>query len=50
VTKPSPVADADAPDRGGACFQARDLSTTMIYTHVTTVGGKGVRSALDDET
>jgi len=25
----------------------RDLSTTMIYTHVTTVGGKGVRSPLD---
>ena len=27
----------------------RDLNTTMIYTHVTTVGGKGVRSPLDDE-
>jgi integron integrase len=25
----------------------RDLSTTMIYTHVTTVGSKGVRSPLD---
>ncbi len=25
----------------------RDLNTTMIYTHVTTVGGKGVRSPLD---
>jgi site-specific recombinase XerD len=28
----------------------RDLSTTMIYTHVTAVGGKGVRSPLDDDT
>ncbi len=27
----------------------RDLNTTMIYTHVTTVGGKGVRSPLDDD-
>jgi len=27
----------------------RDLNTTMIYTHVTIVGGKGVRSPLDDE-
>ena len=27
----------------------RDLNTTMIYLHVTTVGGKGVRSPLDDE-
>jgi len=25
----------------------RELSTTMIYTHVTTVGSKGVRSPLD---
>jgi integron integrase len=25
----------------------RDLNTTMIYTHVTTVGGKGVKSPLD---
>ena len=27
----------------------RDLSTTMIYTHVTSIGIKGVRSPLDDE-
>ena len=27
----------------------RDLSTTMIYTHVTSIGSKGVRSPLDDE-
>jgi integron integrase len=27
----------------------RDLNTTMIYTHVTTVGSKGVRSPLDRE-
>jgi len=27
----------------------RDLRTTMIYTHVTTIGNKGVRSPLDDE-
>jgi len=27
----------------------RDLNTTMIYTHVTTVGSKGVRSPLDQE-
>ena len=27
----------------------RDLSTTMIYTHVTMAGNKGVRSPLDDE-
>lgn len=27
----------------------RDLSTTMIYTHVTTVGSKGVKSPLDDQ-
>ena len=27
----------------------RDLNTTMIYTHVTTVGGKGVRSPLDHD-
>jgi integron integrase len=27
----------------------RDLNTTMIYTHVTTVGGKGVRSPLDTD-
>ena len=27
----------------------RDLNTTMIYLHVTTVGGKGVRSPLDDK-
>jgi integron integrase len=27
----------------------RDVSTTMIYTHVTTVGSKGVRSPLDQE-
>jgi integron integrase len=26
-----------------------DLNTTMIYTHVTTVGSKGVKSPLDDE-
>ena len=26
----------------------RDLSTTMIYTHVLNKGGKGVRSPLDD--
>jgi len=25
----------------------RELNTTMIYTHVTTVGSKGVRSPLD---
>ena len=25
----------------------RDLTTTMIYTHVTTIGSKGVRSPLD---
>jgi integron integrase len=28
----------------------RDLNTTMIYTHVTTVGSKGVRSPLDGPT
>jgi integron integrase len=27
----------------------RELNTTMIYTHVTTVGSKGVRSPLDAE-
>jgi integron integrase len=27
----------------------RDVSTTMIYTHVTSIGSKGVRSPLDDE-
>ncbi len=27
----------------------QDLTTTMIYTHVTTVGGKGVRSPLDQD-
>jgi site-specific recombinase XerD len=27
----------------------RDLSTTMIYTHVTSIASKGVRSPLDDE-
>ncbi len=27
----------------------RDLNTTMIYTHVTSIGSKGVRSPLDDE-
>jgi integron integrase len=27
----------------------RDLTTTMIYTHVTIVGGKGVRSPFDQE-
>ena len=25
----------------------RDLTTTMIYTRVTTIGSKGVRSSLD---
>ena len=27
----------------------RDVSTTMIYTHVLKVGGRGVKSPLDDE-
>jgi site-specific recombinase XerD len=27
----------------------RDLNTTMILFHVTTVGDEGVRSPLDDE-
>lgn len=27
----------------------RELNTTMIYTHVTTVGSKGVRSPLDHQ-
>jgi integron integrase len=27
----------------------RDLNTTMIYTHVTTIGSKGVRSPLDQD-
>jgi site-specific recombinase XerD len=27
----------------------RDLTTTMIYTHVTTIGSKGVRSPLDQD-
>ena len=27
----------------------RDLTTTMIYTHVTSIGSMGVRSPLDDE-
>jgi integron integrase len=27
----------------------RDLNTTMIYTHVTMVGGRGIRSPLDDD-
>ena len=27
----------------------RDLTTTMIYTHVTMIGSKGVRSPLDDD-
>lgn len=26
----------------------RDVSTTMIYTHVLNKGGRGVRSPLDD--
>jgi len=26
----------------------RDVSTTMIYTHVLNAGGRGVRSPLDD--
>jgi site-specific recombinase XerD len=27
----------------------RDLNTTMIYAHVTTIGSKGVRSPMDQE-
>ena len=27
----------------------RDLTTTMIHTHVTTIGSKGVRSPLDQD-
>jgi len=27
----------------------RDLNTTMIYTHVTAIGSKGVRSPLDQD-
>ena len=27
----------------------RDLTTTMIYTLVTMIGSKGVRSPLDDD-
>jgi site-specific recombinase XerD len=27
----------------------KDLTTTMIYTHVTTIGSKGVRSPLDQD-
>jgi len=45
----------DLNKKGGAprgmrdlCKEHKDVKTTMIYTHVLTRGGLGVRSAVDD--